>query len=106
MNYKKNGLYIENISIQRIAKKFGTPSYCYSLNKLKLNIRNFKKYFRSIDPLLCFSVKSNSNLQILKEINKISLNLSEEIIRKISNGKSEQKNKLKSIIKKNLEEVS
>ena len=42
----------------------------------------------------------------LKEINKISLNLSEEIIRKISNGKSEQKNKLKSIIKKNLEEVS
>jgi len=42
----------------------------------------------------------------LKEINKISLNLSEEIIRKISNGKSGQKNKLKSIIKKNLEEVS
>ena len=42
----------------------------------------------------------------LKEINKISLNLSEEIIRKISNGKSEKKNKLKSIIKKNLEEVS
>ena len=42
----------------------------------------------------------------LKEINKISLNLSEEIIRKISNDKSEQKNKLKSIIKKNLEEVS
>ena len=73
MNYKKNSLYIENISIQRIAKKFGTPSYCYSLNKLKLNIRNFKKYFRSINPLLCFSVKSNSNLQILKEINKMGM---------------------------------
>ena len=73
MNYKKNGLYIENISIQRIAKKFGTPSYCYSLNKLKLNIRNFKKYFRSINPLLCFSVKSNSNFQILKEINKMGM---------------------------------
>ena len=73
MHYKKNSLYIENISIQRIAKKFGTPSYCYSLNKLKLNIRNFKKYFRSINPLLCFSVKSNSNLQILKEINKMGM---------------------------------
>ena len=73
MNYKKNSLYIENISIQRIAKKFGTPSYCYSLNKLKLNIRNFKKYFRTINPLLCFSVKSNSNLQILKEINKMGM---------------------------------
>jgi len=73
MNYKKNSLYIENISIQRIAKKFGTPSYCYSLNKLKLNIRNFKKYFISINPLLCFSVKSNSNFQILKEINKMGM---------------------------------
>ena len=73
MNYKKNSLFIENISIQRIAKKFGTPSYCYSLNKLKLNIRNFKKYFRPINPLLCFSVKSNSNLQILKEINKMGM---------------------------------
>jgi diaminopimelate decarboxylase len=73
MNYKKNSLFIENISIQRIAKKFGTPSYCYSLNKLKLNIRNFKKYFRPINPLLCFSVKSNSNLQILKEINKMDM---------------------------------
>ena len=73
MNYKKNSLYIENISIQRIAKKFGTPAYCYSLNKLKLNIRNFKKYFISINPLLCFSVKSNSNFQILKEINKMGM---------------------------------
>ena len=73
MNYKKNSLYIENISIQRIAKKFGTPTYCYSLNKLKLNIRNFKKYFISINPLLCFSVKSNSNFQILKEINKMGM---------------------------------
>ena len=73
MNYKKNSLFIENISIQRIAKKFGTPSYCYSLNKLKLNIRNFKKYFISINPLLCFSVKSNSNFRILKEINKMGM---------------------------------
>ena len=73
MNYKKNNLYIENISAQKIAKKFGTPSYCYSLNKLKFNIRNFNKYFRSINPLLCFSVKSNSNFQILKEINKMGM---------------------------------
>ena len=73
MNYKKNNLYIENISAQKIAKKFGTPSYCYSLNKLKFNIRNFNKYFRSINPLLCFSVKSNSNLQILKEIKKMNM---------------------------------
>ena len=68
MNYKKSNLYIENIPVQKIARKFGTPSYCYSLNKLKSNIKNFKNHFKSINPIICFSVKSNSNLQILKEI--------------------------------------
>jgi len=73
MNYRNNNLFIENVSAQKIAKKFGTPSYCYSLNKIKLNIRNFKKKFRSINPLVCFAVKSNSNIQILKEIKKMNM---------------------------------
>ena len=73
MNYRNNNLYIENVSAQKIIKKFGTPSYCYSLNKIKSNIRNFKKNFRSINPLLCFAVKSNSNIQILKEIKKMGV---------------------------------
>ena len=73
MNYRNNNLYIENVSVQKIIKKFGTPSYCYSLNKIKSNIQNFKKNFRSINPLLCFAVKSNSNIQILKEIKKMGI---------------------------------
>ena len=73
MNYKKSNLYIENIPVQKIARKFGTPSYCYSLNKLKLNIKNFKKHFKQINPIICFSVKSNSNLQILREIKKMGI---------------------------------
>ncbi len=70
MHFKKNKLFIEKVAGLEIAKKFGTPTYCYSLRKLKQNIQNFKNNFKSIDPLLCFSVKSNSNLQILKEIKK------------------------------------
>jgi len=70
MNFKNKKLYIENIEAKKIAKKFGTPSYCYSLNKLKKNIKNFKNNFKSTNPLICFSVKSNSNIQILKEIKK------------------------------------
>ena len=73
MNYKKSNLYIENIPVQKIARKFGTPSYCYSLNKLKSNIKNFKNHFKSINPIICFSVKSNSNLQILREIKKMGM---------------------------------
>jgi len=73
MNFKKNKLYIENIEAIKIVKKFGTPSYCYSLNRLKNNILNFKNNFKSIKPLICFAVKSNSNLQILKEIRKAGI---------------------------------
>ena len=45
MNFKKNKLYIENIEAKNIERKFGTPSYCYSFNKLKKNIQSFKKKF-------------------------------------------------------------
>jgi len=73
MNYKNNHFYIENVSTKKIAKKYGTPVYSYSLKKLKNNIQNFKNYFKSFNPLICFSVKSNSNLEILKQINKMGL---------------------------------
>ena len=73
MKYKKKHFYIENVSTETIAKKYGTPSYVYSHNKIKDNIKNFKKHFKTINPLICFSVKSNSNLKILSIINKLGL---------------------------------
>ena len=73
MNFKNKKLYIENIEATKIAKKFGTPAYCYSLSKLKNNIKNFKNNFESINPLICFSVKSNSNIKILKIMKKFGL---------------------------------
>ena len=73
MKYRKKHFYIENVSAERIAKQFGTPSYVYSYNKIKNNINNFKKKFRTINPLICFSIKSNSNLKILSLINKLGL---------------------------------
>jgi len=73
MKYKKGHFYIENVGAQRIAKKFGTPSYVYSYDKIKNNINNFKKSFKTINPLICFSVKSNSNFKILSLINKFEL---------------------------------
>ncbi len=73
MKYKKGHFYIENVSAERLAKQFGTPSYVYSYDKIKNNIYNFKKNFKSINPLICFSVKSNSNLKILNLINKFGL---------------------------------
>ena len=73
MHFKKKKLFIEKVEGSKIVKKFGTPTYCYSLRKLKNNIKYFQKSFNSINPLLCFSVKSNSNLQILKEVKKLGM---------------------------------
>ena len=73
MNYIKNRLFIDNKLVEGIAKKFGTPLYCYSFEKIKKNILNLKKNFKSFSPLICFAVKSNTNIRIIKEIKKFGL---------------------------------
>ena len=71
MKYLNQAFFIERVKAENLAKKFGTPIYCYSYEKLKRNINNFKKIFKSIEPLVCFSVKSNSNVNLLREIKKL-----------------------------------
>ncbi len=73
MNYINNKLSFDNKLIDSIAKKYGTPLYCYSFEKIKENITNFKKNFKSFSPLICFAVKSNTNIKILKEIKKFNI---------------------------------
>tara|TARA_Y100000590_G_C15676966_1_gene998405 strand:- start:204 stop:1418 length:1215 start_codon:yes stop_codon:yes gene_type:complete len=70
MKYINKSFFIDKMSAIRLAKKFDTPLYCYSYEKLKRNINNFKNNFKSIDPLICFAVKSNSNVNLLREIKK------------------------------------
>jgi len=74
MNYiklRKNNLCVENISAQKLVKKYRTPFYCYSLSQLRNNYNTFNNTFRTAKPIICFSVKSNSNLTLLKELKKM-----------------------------------
>lgn len=74
MNYiklKKRNLSVENISAISLVKKYKTPFYCYSLSQIKNNFYAFNKAFRNIKPMVCFSVKSNSNINVLRELKKI-----------------------------------
>ena len=73
MIYKKNKFTIDNLNIGKIAMKFKTPLYCYSHKKINENIQNFKVNFKKVNPLICYAVKANSNLGILKEIKKNDL---------------------------------
>jgi len=73
MKYIKKKLTIEKVNVNFIAKKYGTPAYCYSYKKLKKNIENFKRSFQSFSPLICFAVKSNTNVNLIREIKKFGL---------------------------------
>ena len=73
MKYSNKNLFIEKINVHDIAKKFGTPTYCYSYNQLRENINNFKKNFKSFSPLICFAIKANANVNLIREIRKFGL---------------------------------
>ena len=66
--YKNNILYCENVRVQDIAKKIDTPFYLYSHKTLVDHFRKLRNAFREIDPLICFSMKSNSNLSVCKAL--------------------------------------
>ncbi len=69
--YRGRNLYIDNTSIQSIVKKIVTPFYVYSYKKIRSNYETFLNYFKKVSPLICFSVKSNSNVNLIKELGKL-----------------------------------
>ena len=95
MKYLGQEFFIEKIKAKLIAKKFGTPAYCYSYSRLKENIKNLQKNFKSFNPLFCFAVKSNTNKYLLNEIGKFGFGADVvsmgELIRAISAGISPNK---------------
>lgn len=64
---ERNGeLYAEGVPLRAIAERVGTPCYVYSLATLRRHFRVFDEAFESIPHLVCFSVKANSNLAVLR----------------------------------------
>ena len=63
---KMGELWAEDIRVMDLVKEYGTPLYIYSASTLRRHYRVFDSAFKEIPHLICFSVKSNSNLCILK----------------------------------------
>lgn len=68
-SYKDGKLFCEDVDLQKVAIECGTPCYVYSKKTLERHINVYKKSFKTKDNLICFSVKSLSNISILKLIN-------------------------------------
>lgn len=65
-NYVENELHCEEIAIEEIAEKVGTPFYLYSYKTLVRHFRVFDSAFEDVPHVVCFSAKANSNIAILK----------------------------------------
>lgn len=66
--YVNNHLYCEKVRVGDLAKKFGTPLYVYSYHTIIDHFMKLKNAFGRINPLICYSVKANSNLAILRAL--------------------------------------
>jgi len=67
-NFKDRRLYCENVPVDRIVREFKTPLYVYSYATFVGHFLKLQKAFKDIDPLICYSVKANSNLSVLKAL--------------------------------------
>jgi diaminopimelate decarboxylase len=65
LQYHHDELYMEGISLKKIADAFGTPSYIYSTQQLIENWQRFQQAFVQQEHLICYAVKANSHLAVL-----------------------------------------
>ncbi|HEY6274173.1 MAG TPA: diaminopimelate decarboxylase [Terriglobales bacterium] len=64
--YKNNELHCERVPLTRLTKKYGTPLYVYSATAMRERFRILDRAFRSVKHTICYSVKANSNLSLLR----------------------------------------
>ncbi|MFH1552314.1 MAG: diaminopimelate decarboxylase [Candidatus Omnitrophota bacterium] len=67
-HYKNSIFYCEDVPLTDIVKKYPTPFYLYSYSTLMDHFRKVEKAFKAVNPLICFSMKANSNLSICKAL--------------------------------------
>ncbi|HUU15364.1 MAG TPA: diaminopimelate decarboxylase [Terriglobia bacterium] len=64
--YRANQFLCETVPVKTIAERFGTPTYAYSRAAILENFRAVNRGLEAIPSLVCYSVKANSNLRILR----------------------------------------
>ena len=67
-HYGEGGLYCEDVSLSEIAANAGTPAYVYSYTALENAYRELDEAFSNLDHLVCYAVKANGNLAVLRTL--------------------------------------
>ena len=69
--YHQGQLFAENVPLQSLAEKYGTPLYVYSKSTITGHYTRLDAALAKLDHLICFAVKANSNLSVLNTIAKL-----------------------------------
>ena len=67
-----SALHCDKVSLAELAERFGTPLYVYSASLIRERMRAFDAAFRKIPHTVCYSIKANSNLSILRLLAKMN----------------------------------
>ncbi|MBU1776897.1 MAG: diaminopimelate decarboxylase, partial [Gammaproteobacteria bacterium] len=70
-HFQQDRLFVENVALDDIAQRFGTPCYVYSRAALIDGYRQFAEAFKGRDHLICYAVKANSNIAILNQFARL-----------------------------------
>lgn len=69
-NYKNGKLFAEDVDVEKVADKVGTPVYIYSRATFEEHLRKIQKAYSELDTTICYSVKACGNINILKFMSK------------------------------------
>ncbi|MFZ5914130.1 MAG: diaminopimelate decarboxylase [Pseudomonadota bacterium] len=70
-HYRNGELHAEDVALSRIAAAIGTPFYCYSTATIERHYQVFSGAFAKEDALICYSVKANGNLAVLRTLARL-----------------------------------
>ncbi|UEM18725.1 diaminopimelate decarboxylase [Skermanella mucosa] len=66
--YRDGVLHAEDVALPALAAEVGTPFYCYSSAALEANYRAFATAFEGTDTGICYALKANSNLAVIRTL--------------------------------------
>ncbi len=70
-HYRGKKLLCEGVAVEALARRFGTPLYVYSQHTLTDHFQKLDRVMSPVEHLVCFSVKSNSNLSLLRVLARL-----------------------------------
>ena len=63
-SYQNRILHCDDVPVPALAETYGTPLYVYSKQTLQHHLKQLQTAFKAVDPLVCYSIKTNGNLHI------------------------------------------